>query len=201
MITPRRRPSLALAFSRLRRARIGRATLGAVAEHRAETSAALLLLLAGCFALVPIPGLPIGIIFGSLAMCVAVPLMFGYRRIALPRRLAERPLPPALVARVVRYALPPLRWIERRTRPRLVGFARGIGARFAYATATLSAALVTMPVPFGNTLPALAIVLVALGLNRQDGVTTIAGHVTAALGVAWNVFLVAGGIALVRHVA
>ncbi len=191
---PARRPSLALALSRLRRTRVPAPGLAQVAEAGLPCKASLLLLLvAGLAGVVPIPGLPIGIVFGSLGLAVATPLVLGLTR-ALPRRLAERPLPQAVVRRIVRFGVPLLRRIERRLRPRCTALVRGLGARLAYVSAAVSALVVTLPIPFGNTLSGIAIILLVLGLHAQDGLVALAGHVFAAAGVAWNTALVTGGL-------
>ncbi len=54
------------------------------------------------------------------------------------------------------------------------------------------ALIVVMPIPFGNVLPAVALVLIGLGLVFRDGVAVILGLAMAGLAL----FLTAGGLVL-----
>ena len=58
------------------------------------------------------------------------------------------------------------------------------GERPPPPTVGLMALIVVMPIPFGNVLPALALMLIALGLVFRDGVAVILGLAVAALALA-----------------
>ena len=58
--------------------------------------------------------------------------------------------------------------------------------------------ILALPIIFGNLLPAWAIILLALGLIEEDGVAVLIGSVVGILAVAWNLFLVLGGVVLVE---
>jgi hypothetical protein len=45
------------------------------------------------------------------------------------------------------------------------------------------ALIVVMPIPFGNVLPALALMLIGLGLVFRDGVAVVLGLAMAALAI------------------
>jgi hypothetical protein len=45
------------------------------------------------------------------------------------------------------------------------------------------ALVLSLPIPFGNLLPAFAIALMALGLLEEDGVCVLAGLVVAAISL------------------
>ena len=45
------------------------------------------------------------------------------------------------------------------------------------------AAIVVMPIPFGNVLPALALVLIGLGLVFRDGVAVVLGLVVSGVAL------------------
>jgi hypothetical protein len=59
----------------------------------------------------------------------------------------------------------------------------------------LMACIVVLPIPFGNLLPALAMMLIGLGLVFRDGVAVVLGLVTAALAL-----LVTAGLMLMAWV-
>jgi hypothetical protein len=67
---------------------------------------------------------------------------------------------------------------------------RGLGA-----FCLLLAAILALPIPFGNMLPALAITLIALGVLERDGLWVLIGTVTGFV----SLFVVAGVVyALVK---
>jgi hypothetical protein len=172
-----------------------------VVDRLAEHSAALVLLLAGTLAVLPSPGLPVGLVFGGVAVVVALSTLYRPGPIRLPRRLARRPFPPALLQVLARRGVPLLRRLERSSRPRLEPATRGLGATFGYLMIAVQAALVALPIPFGNSVPGLAIVCLALGLARRDGALVLAGHALGLAAFAVSASLVGAGLAAVRLVA
>jgi hypothetical protein len=54
------------------------------------------------------------------------------------------------------------------------------------------AVIVALPIPFGNLLPALAIMLIGLGLMFRDGVAVLLGPMTAGV----SLFVTAGLVLL-----
>lgn len=64
---------------------------------------------------------------------------------------------------------------EKLCRPRQQQFTRGLALRVVGASVMLNAFIVFLPIPFGNTLPALANIVLALGLLFRDGLAIVAG--------------------------
>jgi hypothetical protein len=56
--------------------------------------------------------------------------------------------------------------------------------------------LIALPIPFGNTLPALAVILIALALANRDGLVVISALVMAAIAGAasYGLVLAAGSL-------
>ena len=80
---------------------------------------------------------------------------------------------------------PPIKAKSRRD----IGFALGI--------VFIMAVLIALPIPFGNVLPGLAVLAIALGLAQRDDVAVLAGLVLAVLSVLTSVALIYGGWALI----
>lgn len=186
-----RMASLARRVAGLRRLATPSVTLGAAVDHLADRSAVLVLLLAGTAAVVPSPGLPVGLLFGGLAalMAARMALRDGAALPTLPARLAATRLSRPFLDALARRLVPLLRRIER-GRPRLPTLARGPGARLACLMVMVQAVLVALPIPFGNTIPGVAIVLLALGLARGDGRYALAGHAVGIVALAVSASLV-----------
>lgn len=121
----------------------------------------------------------------------------------LPRAIAVRSLPRADFGAGLARAAPWLRRAQRWLRPRLELLTSGPSTRLTGALCVLLAAIVLLPIPFGNIPPALAIALLALGLLYRDGAWILAGVATAlaSMAIAWGVglALVAAGTGLLQR--
>ena len=71
----------------------------------------------------------------------------------------------------------------RFARARLSHLASAEGRSWTAAAIGLMALIVVMPIPFGNVLPALALMLIGLGLVFRDGVAVVLGLAMAALAM------------------
>lgn len=168
----------------------GPVPLAALAEaHGGAWQASLLVLLAApC--LLPIPGVgslfSLGLALLGLALWLAPQggLPPRLARLQLPREGATRSL--ALLARFYDHA-------HRLTRPRLSGLA-GPRAHGWLAPLTLAMALlIFLPIPFGNLLPALTLMLAGLALAARDGLLMLASLGLGAGALASSGALIALG--------
>ena len=66
----------------------------------------------------------------------------------------------------------------------MLAFTGPSGKRLIGALGLLLAAIMFLPIPFGNALPGLALVLMAAGLLGRDGLAVVAGWVIGLAGVA-----------------
>lgn len=158
-----------------------RVSMQAMAQaHGPEAHGTLLLLLAmAC--LLPVPG--VGTVLGIGMAALAVSMWRGHCAPGLPQRVAELELPRhwaqrVLVGLATAYAL-----AGRYAKARLSHLAiSGPRSTTAFAVG-LMAAIVVMPIPFGNLLPAVALVLIGLGLVFRDGVAVILGLIMSGMAL------------------
>lgn len=109
-------------------------------------------------------------IFTALPLMVlAVQLLLGRANAWLPRLIAERSIERATFARIVTVSVPYIERIERLARPRAWPSSSAPAERAIGAATLFLAVLLFLPIPFANGLPALSIVLLALGLSERDG--------------------------------
>ena len=132
---------------------------------------------------------------------VALPLMFISVQIALgraapwlPERLGARTVTTAALTDLARRAGPWLARIETVSRPRLVALTRPPLDRAVGVALVLFSASILVPLPGTNTVPGIAVVIVAMGLLQRDGILVGLGGV---LGTAWIGTLVFAGASLV----
>jgi len=142
-------------------------------------SAMLLILLALPFCFVAIPGLsmPFGIAICLIGTCLAIG-----REPWLPHFIMHRRLSAARSAQLLTGAIKVSRQLERFVRPRLAflhagpGMLRLIGSGIVIASLGL---MLPLPIPFSNSIPAWAVVLLAIGMMEKDGLCVLLGHLTA----------------------
>lgn len=150
---------------------------GLLQAHGPAAHGSLLLLMAvPC--LLPIPGT--GTVLGIGVLALALALWRGHEEAALPRRVGSLEMPRhwaqrvlSMLARVYGTAG---RWSRERLRPCVEPAAH----RALALLVGLMAFLIILPIPMGNVLPAVALILIGLGLVFRDGLAVAAGAVVAA---------------------
>ena len=148
--------------------------------HGSAAHGTLLLLMAGpC--LLPVPG--VGTVLGLGMAALALAMWRGHACAALPRRVAELELPRHWAQRVLAMLASAYAMAGRFARARMSHLASPGRCSGTAAAIGLMAFLVVLPIPFGNVLPALALMLIGLGLVFHDGLAVILGQVTAGLAL------------------
>ena len=148
--------------------------------HGPEVHGTLLVLLAmPC--LLPVPG--VGTVLGLGMAALAVGMWRGHSAPCLPQRVADLELPRHWAQRVLVGLASAYALAGRHARARLSHLAFA-GRRSATAlTGGLMATIDVMPIPFGNLLPALALVFIGLGLVFRDGVAVAVGLLVSGVAL------------------
>jgi hypothetical protein len=174
------------------------ATLGDIVAALGDRATALVLLVFSIPAIVPTPGVPAGAIFGTALVALAWQMAAGAGQPRLPARIAGLRIGRRRLERLVSRVVPTLDGLERRLRPRWPVLVGPGAVRPLGGIVCLMAVLVALPIPFGNTLPGLAVFLIALGLAQRDGTAVAVGLCIALLAGAVSAALVIGGWWLVE---
>ncbi|MDR3450373.1 MAG: exopolysaccharide biosynthesis protein [Alphaproteobacteria bacterium] len=143
---------------------------------------ALLLLFALPMALpVPTPGL--SAIFGVPLIFISAQLIMGNRQVWFPAWLARKTISRAQFAAIVRRVVPILKRLELILKPRAVWLCGKWAVVPIGIACTIMAAMIALPVPFGNVVPGVAVSLFALGLIQHDGLAVALGFLVSVLAV------------------
>jgi len=173
-----------------------RATVGELVAKLDERGHALVLLLLAAPNLTPGPSMPgFSTIFGVPLCIVAFEMIQGRRTLRLPRFLARISIPRRRIANFIVKLEPLLRRVERVLKPRGPVFDGPAATRGLGMACVLLAVLLSLPIPVFSLLPALALVIVALGLLARDGIAVICG---LGLGLAASGILI-GLVLAARH--
>lgn len=146
---------------------------------------------------VPGSSTPLGLIVAA----VALQLAWG-RLPWLPRRVLGWRLPPAFFTKLIPLTARTVRGLERVLHPRWPVWTETPGARSMHLLTIVAAALLlALPllIPFTNTLPGWAILLLACGLLERDGLFILVGYVVFVASAAYFALIAVTGVEAIRH--
>jgi len=142
----------------------------------------------------PIPMLGLSTIFGAAIITISITYMLG-KPPWIPLRFRDREVPRGVMDTICQKGASVFRWLERFVRPR----GRFLHAHpwmqtFAALCIVVCAVLLALPIPFPatNTIPAVPIVLLALGLLEEDGYFVLGGYLGVFLAVIFFALLFLG---------
>ena len=144
---------------------------------------------------VSIPG--VSTVFGSAVLLIGITRLFS-RKLWLPEKIATRKLSAEKLREGFKKALVWFHRLEKVSKPhRLSGLtSKGLMTVLNNLSFILAALLLMMPfglIPFSNTLPAVALIFLAIGMMQQDGVSILLGNLSNIATIAYFGFLIAGG--------
>lgn len=159
---------------------------GGVVEALGERGFGPVFLVLGLLIVSPFGGIPtVPTIFAVVIAIVAVQMLRGGRRLALPGIVTGREVPAGPLARGVRWLRPWARWMDRTFGRRLEALT-STAAQRAAALAILALCLAVPPlelVPFAAVVPMFAIATFGLALTLRDGVVMLFAFVTSAVAL------------------
>lgn len=156
-------------------------TLGELMQRMEERGFGLMLMLLAIVAWIPVfpPGAS-GVV-GMLCIIGALQMAWGRRVPWLPARLQAYVLSEKVIRLLREHGVRLLRGVEKLSRPRWAPFGEKVLLRLASVVVLLMGIVMFLPLPFMNSLPALSVMAVALGLLNRDGLFLAAGAVLAGL--------------------
>jgi hypothetical protein len=178
-------------------------SLGELLDVFSDEGLLLLTILLTLVFLIPVSIPGVSTVFGAAILLVGVSRLIN-RPLWLPARVKDKALPadrlrPGLIGGLVW-----VRRMEKISRPRrLRFFVDGAGQGTLNNLAFILAALLLMApfgfVPFSNTLPALALLLYAIGFIQRDGGAILLGHLANIGTIIYFSVLIGGGGVAVRE--
>ncbi|MEF2071451.1 exopolysaccharide biosynthesis protein [Consotaella aegiceratis] len=136
-------------------------------------------ILFGGFNLIPLPP-GASLISGLPLILISLQLALGRRRLWLPERIRRARVSRDLLYRFSTRIGPMLRRLERLARPRFWPAGDVLVASAIGWLALALAVLVSIPMPFTNMFPGVAIALLGMALTARDGIWLAAATIVAA---------------------
>ncbi len=176
---------------------VGTVTLAQVRDLVGSDGLMLLAAFLSIVFLVPVSVPGVSTVFGAGILLIGVSRLLRLE-LWLPKRIEGRLVATERLRLALRRGLVWFRRLERISRPHRVAWAASDGAvRVVNDCAIiLGAALLMAPfglIPFSNTLPAIALLLLAIGSLQRDGLFILLGHVSIVLSIAYFALLIGGG--------
>lgn len=122
-------------------------------------------------------------VLGLPLLIIAPQLAFGKREPWIPRSLGRRTISRQALGAVCRRAAPLVERAELLMTRRLTFMFGRIGDLMIGVVCTLMAAVLILPIPLGNMLPAAAVGALGLSLTQRDGLWTLLGYLLAAISI------------------
>ncbi len=164
----------------------GKKTLKGLSTVFAEKSFAISFLLLMSIPALPIPTGGITHVFEIITMLLSLELIVGLDTVWLPKKWEETKLGPVLEKKALPFILKRVRWFEKYSRPRLSKLLENrlsVSLIGAVVFGLALTAFVAPPFSGLDTLPALGIVFIAMGMILEDVVGAIIGFIVGGVGV------------------
>jgi len=144
---------------------------------------------------VSIPG--ISTVFGSVILLIGISRLFN-RKLWLPKQIASRTISTEKLIQVLNRALIWFKRLEKFSRPNRFHRITGEGMTGLLNKLSFILASVLLMIPFGfiplsNTLPAIALIFLAVGGLQKDGGCIFIGHFSNLVTIIYFLALITGG--------
>lgn len=144
---------------------------------------------------VSIPG--VSTVFGTGILLIGIAGLFNWR-LRLPKAIAYRKLSSEQLRAGFKVALVWVRRLEKISRPHRLPLLTSAGwiSRVHFVSFVLAALLLMAPfglIPFSNTLPALALIFLAVGMLRRDGYSILLSYLANGVTLVYFTILIAAG--------
>ena len=190
---------MAAALGRLTEDLAEKVTLEGLLQSLGDKAIAFVLVVFAIPAIIPTPGIPAGMIFGTALAILSLQIMFGAKKLVLPGFLGRLSISRSIIELTASKAAPRLAKLEKMLRPRGHVLSKHLGPAVIGIVIFLMAVLIALPIPFGNVLPGLSVLAIALGLAQKDDVAVLTGFALALLSMVTSVAIIYGGWALISN--
>ncbi|WP_233426664.1 exopolysaccharide biosynthesis protein [Rhizobium mongolense] len=157
----------------------GGLSIGEALESMGRAGIAFTVLFLAIPALTPIPG-PFGMVFGTTLALVSLQISAGRRTVWLPAIVRNRQVTFATLDLIVRHAVPMIARVEKVVRADRMKVLTGSTAQALLGLPIfLLAVVIALPIPFGNVLPVLSLLILSVAMMEGDGLVTLIGLLLA----------------------
>ncbi len=138
-------------------------------------------------------------IMGLPLIILSFQMLCGVRKVVLPNRISSYRLKNSTLKSISNKLVSIVLLIEKYSKPRWA-FAQSVYCEQLVGLCSLISSLfVALPLPFTNSVPALGISIMALGLLNRDGMVIIAGFLVAFIGGIISMGIVLASLGAIKY--
>ncbi len=149
-------------------------TLREIVEAFGERGFGALILIVALISLFPWPPGSKAILSVPIIL-LSLELALQRDRVWLPSWTLSRGLPRETFAQALARVRKPIRFVERLSRPRMPWLTGEVADVVTGLTCVFLAVMMALPVPFGDLLPGVTLIVLGLGVMQRDGVAILLG--------------------------
>jgi hypothetical protein len=142
------------------------------------------LLIMALFCIVPIPTFGLKSLVCIPIILLAAQQAMGFHTLWMPNFIKKNVIKRDLFEGFMEHSLKWAKKMENIAKPRLGQVTSGFFSHLIGATGILMALCIIMPLPFTNTVPAIGLILMSVGVLVRDGLAVIAGMI---IGTVWSI--------------
>lgn len=165
-------------------------SLGCVLEEVGDKGFGVLLVILSLPSALPVPAPGYSTPFGILLAILSIQMILMRQYPVLPRFAVSRQLGRATATKLFGAANAFLHRFEKVIHPRMRWIGKPVGRAALGWLTLLMSCLMILPIPLTNTLPAMVIFLVGVGLSEDDGLFAVASFVLGVLAVAFYAVMI-----------
>jgi hypothetical protein len=158
-------------------------SIGELTNAVGEKGFGLLLIVLSLPSALPVPAPGYSTPFGIVIALIALQMLMGRQIVWLPCRLQRIRIKPSLAKKMIGAASKFLRAVEHLIRPRQQWIRSRIGQSGLASIILIMACLMMLPIPLTNTLPAMVIFLIGVGLSEEDGLLAIGAFAVGGIAI------------------
>jgi len=156
-------------------------TIGKFIDIISHRGFGVVLLLLSLPAALPFPAVGYAIPFGLLIILFGFQVLVGRNSPWLPYRVCQKQIPPGFNVFLMEKGVPFLKRVERWSGQRMEFMTQRPFGLILGVIILLKGIIMMIPIPFTNTLPALVVFILGLGLASDDGLFVLLGLVAGVI--------------------
>jgi hypothetical protein len=122
-------------------------------------------------------------IMGTPLIILSIQLLCGFKQISLPSKINNYQISNDLLINISNKVLPIIKFLEKYLKPRFTFASARYCEQLIGLISLICAISIAVPLPLTNSIPALGIIIMTLGLLNRDGLIIFLGFITAIIGV------------------
>lgn len=156
-------------------------TLAHISESIGQRGFGFLILVFALPNCLPIPNPPgLSALTGLPIALLCFQMIIGANRPWLPSRLCNYRIPREKYEKMMNYAIPRINKLEPYLKPRMLWVTESHVLKIIATLMLMLALLLSLPIPFGNALPGIALCFMSIGMVERDGYSVLLGWAIAA---------------------